>query len=406
MVTATTTTATTTNTINVASKIPDKIEATSVKSLIGGYTNLDIHFRKDQDVIDPKTGVLTVGPKEYEAANHPEWLPTWDPNEKYEPYSDDFNNSHVDRAHFADSNLKNLFPEGGDYKIKKISPKLGSEVRGIQLSQLTNEQKDDLALLVAQRGVVVFREQDLKDKGLEFNKKFGEHFGPLHIHPSSGAPEGYPEFHLTYRRKDPNEYEKVFKHNLSTKGWHSDVTYEKFPPSYTFFALLQGPETGGDTLFSDGIEAYRRLSPTFKKMIQGLKVTHSSIEQAAQSRAEGSIERKTPSSNLHPLARIHPILKEKSLFISRAFITKIDGLKSEESKAILDLLTEHINNSVDLQIRASYEPGTVVVWDNRRVIHSASFDWDEGDIRHCYRITPMAERPVEEYEELEEWNRR
>jgi taurine dioxygenase/sulfonate dioxygenase len=165
---------------------------------------------------------------------------------------------------------------------------------------------------------------------------------------------------------------------------------------------LDGPETGGDTVFSDCVEAYNRLSPKFKKMIEGLKAVHSSVEQAAQSRAEGSIERRPPSTHEHPLVRIHPVTKEKSLFISRAFIKGISDLKQEESKAILDLLTEHINNSVDLQIRASYEPGTVVLWDNRRVIHSASFDWADGHVRHCYRITPMAERPVETEEELPE----
>jgi taurine dioxygenase/sulfonate dioxygenase len=270
------------------------------------------------------------------------------------------------------------------------------------LSELSDQGKNDLALYVAQRGVVVFREQDLKDKGLQFNKEFGEYFGPLHVHPSSGAPLNYDEFHITYRRKDPNEYNIVHANTLSTKGWHSDVTYEKFTPGLTAFAILDGPETGGDTVFSDCVEAYNRLSPKFKKMIEGLKAVHSSVEQAAQSRAEGSIERRPPSTHEHPLVRIHPVTKEKSLFISRAFIKGISDLKQEESKAILDLLTEHINNSVDLQIRASYEPGTVVLWDNRRVIHSASFDWADGHVRHCYRITPMAERPVETEEELPE----
>jgi sulfonate dioxygenase len=36
-------------------------------------------------------------------------------------------------------------------------PDIGTEVRGVQLSQLTYQQKDQLALYAAERGIVVFR---------------------------------------------------------------------------------------------------------------------------------------------------------------------------------------------------------------------------------------------------------
>jgi len=371
-----------------------------------GYSNLDIHYRKDQDSVDPKSGVLIVGDKDRSIAKYKEWLPTWDPNQKFPQYSPNFNEDFKDKGLLADPEFKSLFPpsQKDSIKLKKLSPKLGTEVRGVQLSQLSDQGKNDLARYVAERGVVVFRDQDLKDKGLEFNKKLGEYFGPLHIHPSSGAPQNYPEFHITYRRKDPNEYNIVFEKNLSTKGWHSDVTFERTPPSTTFFTVLEGPESGGDTVFSDTQEAYERLSPKFKEMISGLQAVHSSVEQASQSRAAGGIERRPPTTNIHPLVRVHPVTGKKSLYTSRAFIQSIVGLKTEESDAILNLLTNHINNSIDLQIRASYEPGTVVVWDNRRVLHSASFDWDSGEVRHCYRITPMGERPVENIEDLKYHN--
>ncbi|CCH40521.1 Alpha-ketoglutarate-dependent sulfonate dioxygenase [Wickerhamomyces ciferrii] len=384
--------ATTTATITAKAE-PAPVPTPQAKD--SGYTNLDIHYRKDQDSVDPKTGILTVGEKDQQYVDYKEWLPTWDPKQKLDPYPEDFNKDFVDRGHYADPEFKNLFPPSAkdSIKFKNLSPRLGTEVEGVQLSQLDSKGKDDLALYVAQRGVVVFRNQDLKDKGLEFNKKFGEHFGPLHIHPSSGAPLDYPEFHITYRRKDPNEYQKVFGNRLHTKGWHSDVTYEKNPPGTTFFAMLQGPESGGDTLFSDTEEAYNRLSPKFKEMIADLKCVHSSYEQAAQSNASGGIERRPPSASIHPLVRTHPVTKKKSLFAGRAFIRQIIGLKQEESDAILNLLTDFLDHSVDLQVRARWEPGSVVVWDNRRLLHSATFDWNSGEVRHCYRITPMAERP-------------
>lgn len=77
----------------------------------------------------------------------------------------------------------NLLPENNsEVKVSKIAPTIGTEIRGLQLSQLNNQQKDELALLIAERGVVVFRDQDFKDIGVEKQKEFGEYFGPLHIH--------------------------------------------------------------------------------------------------------------------------------------------------------------------------------------------------------------------------------
>lgn len=66
--------------------------------------------------------------------------------------------------------------------ITKLTPRVGSEVRGLQLSQLSDVQKDELALLIAERGIVVFRDQDFKDIGPEKQKEFASYFGRLHVH--------------------------------------------------------------------------------------------------------------------------------------------------------------------------------------------------------------------------------
>lgn len=72
--------------------------------------------------------------------------------------------------------------DNADLNVAKITPVIGTEVRGLQLSRLNDQQRDELALLIADRGVVVFRDQDFKDIGIEKQKEFGQYFGPLHIH--------------------------------------------------------------------------------------------------------------------------------------------------------------------------------------------------------------------------------
>lgn len=90
-----------------------------------------------------------------------------------------------------------LLKDDSNLKVTKLTPRVGIEFTGLQLSQLTDAQKNELALLIAERGVVVFRDQDFKDIGPEKQKEFGQYFGRLHIHVSSGISSLAPTRLLT-----------------------------------------------------------------------------------------------------------------------------------------------------------------------------------------------------------------
>lgn len=91
-----------------------------------------------------------------------------------------------DRGLVADKKHRNLLSKekNPELNVTKLTPVVGTEIRGLQLSELDDRQKDDLALLIAERGVVVFRDQNFKDVGPEKQKEFARYFGPLHIHVS------------------------------------------------------------------------------------------------------------------------------------------------------------------------------------------------------------------------------
>lgn len=53
-----------------------------------------------------------------------------------------------DRAFFADPDKSSLL--AGTISVDELTPYIGTELKGIQLSKLTDTQKDELALLVAE----------------------------------------------------------------------------------------------------------------------------------------------------------------------------------------------------------------------------------------------------------------
>lgn len=305
----------------------------------------------------------------------------------YEPFEA------YDHGRDADPTFPNLIKEG--VNVKDLTANIGAEVTGVQLSKLSRAGQDELALFVAQKKVVAFRNQDLADLPIQEALDFAEYYGPSHIHQTSGAPKGFPRVHLVHRSANDTTAKTYFEERTNSITWHSDVTFELQPPGTTFLYLLDGPTAGGDTLFGNMAVAYQRLSPEFRKRLHGLSAVHSGHEQVQASIARGSIARREPISTIHPIVRTHPVTGEKALFVNPQFTRRIVGYKKEESDFLLKFLYDHIALSADLQARVKWEAGTVVVWDNRVTCHSAILDWQDGQRRHLARLTPRGERPYE-----------
>jgi sulfonate dioxygenase len=228
-----------------------------------------------------------------------------------------------------------------------LTPTIGTEVTGVQISKLSLAGRDQLARFVAERKVVAFRDQDFADLPINEALDIGRYFGRLQyvkplqrlleynfmtltftlwakrganwmdsIHPTSGAPAGYPEVHLVHRGVGDKTAETFFETRTSSVAWHSDVSYEKQPPGTTFLYILDVPSVGGDTLFANQVEAYNRLSDGFKERLHGLKATHSGIEQVTASKSKNGAVRREPMISVHPVVRTHPVTGEKALYVN------------------------------------------------------------------------------------------
>jgi sulfonate dioxygenase len=74
----------------------------------------------------------------------------------------------------------------------------------------------------------------------------------------------------------------------------------------TIFLNLDGPPSGGDTLYLSTTEAYNHLSEVFRERLHGLYATHSGFSQAAVSDHRERYIR-DPIETVHPMIRTHPV---------------------------------------------------------------------------------------------------
>ena len=291
----------------------------------------------------------------------------------------------------------------GDYQritVDPVTPVIGAEIGNVDLSQpLDPRTFTEIRQAIRQYRVIFFRDQELTNDAL---KAFGRHFGPLTpAHPISEGLEDHPEI---WERKI-DEYRVRRAHNDTLppgrtpprdyKGWHIDITFVANPNAYSILYGVEIPPYGGDTLFSNLVEAYRGLSAPIQKLIDGLQSVHrTSGYDAGNDRKARRDGRSTgPFVSLHPLVRLHPETGEKLLFLNPGTTSHIVGLKERESQALIDLLYGELTRP-EYHVRFHWKPKSLVVWDNQAVAHAGPIDYAHFDLpRAVRRITTAGDLP-------------
>ena len=92
----------------------------------------------------------------------------------------------------------------------------------------------------------------------------------------------------------------------------------------------------------------------------------------------------------HPLVRPHPVTGRRALYAVSGSSFGVEGMPSEESRALLDELKRHATQDKH-QLRLKYGVGDLVIWDNASLLHSATLT-DPEDPRTLWRITVKEER--------------
>lgn len=268
----------------------------------------------------------------------------------------------------------------------------GAAIAGVDLSKpLTDEQVAEIRAAWLEHHVLSFPEQDISDDDLE---RFTLYFGGFGHDPFFDPIEDRE--HIAAIRRDANEKSPLFAEN-----WHSDWSFQEYPPAGTCLRSITIPPTGGDTLFSNQHAALDVMPSDLRAKLEGKIAIHSAQLAYAPDGAYGEKDEdrsmairpdeSARETRFHPLIRAHPETGKSGLFSCMGYIIGLDGMTQEEALPLLQELYAWQSRH-EFVYRHKWEPGMLVMWDNRSVLHCATGGY-EGHDRLLHRTTIAAYAP-------------
>jgi len=142
--------------------------------------------------------------------------------------------------------------------------------------------------------------------------------------------------------------------------------------------------------------AYENLPAEMKSAIGELRAVHTSLrlaERNNQAQSDGLPIREVPPPVEHPVVRTHPETGRKAIFVNPYFTSHIAGVGAERSRQLLDTLQAEATKAENIY-RHRWQPGDVVMWDNRCTMHYAVYDYDDSMPRLMHRTAAAGDTPV------------
>ena len=278
-------------------------------------------------------------------------------------------------------------------EVHRLTSFIGAELRNVSLADAANDPAlfAEIKDLLLQHKVLFFRDQPISRAD---HVKLAERFGPLEGHPVAGSDPEHPGLVRIYKDLDSpaEQYENAF---------HCDATWREAPPMGSVLRCVQGPAVGGDTIWVDMVQAYKRLPEHIKTQIAGLRARHS-IESTFG--ASMPIEKRLALREMfpdaeHPVVRTHPETGEKVLFVN-AFTTHFTNFHTAENvryghdytpggSELLNYLIRQASIP-EYQVRWRWTNDSFAIWDNRNTQHYAVQDYFP-DVRKMERAGIIGE---------------
>ena len=184
------------------------------------------------------------------------------------------------------------------------------------------------------------------------------------------------------------------------RGWHTDQSYRRPPPDISLFLAVQPvPRGQGQTLFADGAAAYDALPAAMKARIDtldGVHVSSSSKRTYDAVRAGDTRHELAPHERpqRQPLVRVHPVTGRRALYMCERgqmdwLEGPIAGMQPGPDGDGGELLFELMAHATRPEFVYAHEwdAGDLLVWDNRCLLHAATWFDADKEARVMWRTT-------------------
>lgn len=267
----------------------------------------------------------------------------------------------------------------------------GARVTGIDLSQpLDPETIAEIRKAWLEHHVLAFPDQAIGDDDLE---RFTLAFGGFGEDPFFAPIPGRE--HIAAIRREAEETSPIFAEN-----WHADWSFQEHPPAGTCLMAVDIPPHGGDTHFANQHLAWDMLPDVRKAELADLIAVHSARlayspegtyaardKQWSMDIRPGEAAYATQS---HPLVPAHPETGRRGFYSTLGYIIGIEGMAQDRAIALLREVQQWQGDE-RFVFAQKWEPGMLVMWDNRSVLHRATGGY-EGHRRELHRTTIAAWR--------------
>ncbi len=278
--------------------------------------------------------------------------------------------------------------------ITKVKPHIGAIVTGLDLAEpIDPATQQELYDAVVDNVVLVIRGQaHITAAQLQ---AAGEMFGELMEDQNRRyLVDGFPLISVLDNRHLDSKGQPAKVGNNAT--WHTDHTNQELPPKFTMLYAVAVPDKGGATSVCNARAAYEALPADTKRKLDGMKTENTLISSARMKNAnpdvvKAQLEAKKPPT-VHPLVRTHPETGTKAVWFHKSKTETVTGLSPEETQDFLQDLSEQITQP-QFCYAHEYQPGDLLIIDDRASLHKAGFDYDHSQHRRLYRMLVRGDRP-------------
>lgn len=279
----------------------------------------------------------------------------------------------------------------GPIAVRKLHPLFGAEVSGIDITQpLSAREFGPIRAAFEEHSVLVFRDQAMDD---DKQIRFSENFGPLETTLSANPAAG-TKFQrqsnldiMTGEPIPPDDMRMIYQ--KANYFWHSDSSFKRIPSLCSVLTARVCPPEGGNTEFLSMRAAWDALPPALQATIQPLVAEHALAH--SRDRVQKGILSAKALAELPPvkqrLFQDNPINGRRALFIG-AHAGHIVDWPLPIGKAILWELAQRAEQP-EFMLSHAWREGDVIVWDNRAVLHRATY-YDAVKHRRLMQRTTIA----------------